>query len=418
MLVFLAAGCTSYETNWSMDFSGIEDQGCGTDIDCFINASKTCEPENVTYTRTNEFLEKVFDAPTYFEIKGSDGEGCILYMEAGKVTVTFSEEAKESMRNRGMSDEEIVEEEKEETEKMSEYTGQYGTCVFETGKLSEFLEEVKETGSMLNLPENCHGTLFGDEEETEDSSGSTACEEGIDCFIDAVDSCTPTETEYEQEIDFFGVLFKTTSLLRLEGSENGKCIFFIERKETVASYSEGMKNLMFESGMTEEEISEAEKNATEKASGQDGVNGTCLFEPDDLKELLTNWKNGKFSTGDWAKGECSGDYFAGQTIDISAGTESGYTAKDCEKEVAYGEAGECQIKRESENVVVIADEEYEEWIDSVLSEKQEEYDDVADRTGIDLKDEKTVIYIVSEDPPTARTIIGRWLLHIRPEFQA
>jgi len=81
-------------------------------------------------------------------------------------------------------------------------------------------------------------------------------------------------------------------------------------------YSEDIKKLLLNQGMTEEQIKEYEDAGNEEAkTNYNGKDGFCFFNyNDDLKLLIEHWQINDYSSLDITNlAECSGDLFITST---------------------------------------------------------------------------------------------------------
>jgi len=81
----------------------------GTDLDSFIEASKTCTPSKVIYTLDpTDIFGMIISGDSLFEIRGIDSVGkCMFYMETLSIHIEFSNELIQSMLDDGKTLEEI-----------------------------------------------------------------------------------------------------------------------------------------------------------------------------------------------------------------------------------------------------------------------------------------------------------------------
>ncbi len=100
-------------------------------------------------------------------------------------------------------------------------------------------------------------------------------------------------------MDLLGVNQTTTSYYEIRGLQQGKCIFYIQTENI---------SLTFPSGTSERVISQQQA----LYNSLEGRNGTCQFSTSDLAIMLNLWSMGNFSSDDFDKANCSGDYFSQQ----------------------------------------------------------------------------------------------------------
>jgi hypothetical protein len=142
---------------------------CGTDLDCFIEASKNCEPSKVVYTLTVDLFGASQTTTTYLEIKGLTGNKCILYVRRERVDVDYSDELIQKMLSRGSTREQLEQQKKEANEIYDATEGSDGTCQFKTSDLTAMLQRWK--GGIFATSDwegsECKGEYFGEYQHVE-----------------------------------------------------------------------------------------------------------------------------------------------------------------------------------------------------------------------------------------------------------
>ncbi|MBW2990998.1 hypothetical protein KY348_04815 [Candidatus Woesearchaeota archaeon] len=119
----------------------IQEIDCRKDFDCFIEASENCELAEVTHIASIDFLGVTTTSTTLMEIQGMDEDKCVYYQKTKSISVEFSEELKQQMRDGGATEEEINQAEQDANENAQQAVGERKTCKFDTSDLTALLEE-------------------------------------------------------------------------------------------------------------------------------------------------------------------------------------------------------------------------------------------------------------------------------------
>lgn len=119
---------------------------CKSDLDCFIEESKNCNPSKVINTITTDIFGVKQITTSFFEIKGMESDKCIFYIRTDKIDLTFPPETAQK----------IVNQQKEIYQKLE---GRDGNCKFKTGDLTAILIRWKA------------GNLSSDDFKTAECSG-------------------------------------------------------------------------------------------------------------------------------------------------------------------------------------------------------------------------------------------------------
>ena len=253
---------------------------CEADFDCFITASQTCKPATVAYAAAKDIASGVGQkVSAFFEIKGAENGKCVLYGETKEIGFTFPE------------DEDIPQEIMDSmNESYSGLKGENKTWEFEMEDLTALLGRLKSQDfpifslKYLFSSERIAGTVIN-------------CETDFDCFIAASQFCEPATVDKTTVISMFGVTHENVVLLRIDGEENGKCVFYEQQKKN---------KLMFPPEIPQEVVDEQQA----MYDALEGMDGTCRFnKAEDLTSLAKNWKIGNMSTEDLDIAECSGELF-------------------------------------------------------------------------------------------------------------
>ena len=70
----------------SVDRNSLVTLDCGTSIDCFISASKSCSPAKTVYTATVDVFGVKQTSTLFLEIKGEESGRCIFIYVQKKLT--------------------------------------------------------------------------------------------------------------------------------------------------------------------------------------------------------------------------------------------------------------------------------------------------------------------------------------------
>lgn len=154
------------------------------------------------------------------------------------------------------------------------------------------------------------------QEEIEENN-EIDCNEDFDCFIDASESCNPAKLKQTLTLNLFGVEQTTSKTYKILGTESNKCIISLRTDSIDLNFPEDAE-------ISEEEIDEQK----EMYDALEGREGNCMFETNDLTDMLKRWNEGNFSSGevscsfksegktecttkggDFGVAECQGTYF-------------------------------------------------------------------------------------------------------------
>ena len=143
------------------------------------------------------------------------------------------------------------------------------------------------------------------------------CGDDFDCFIDASENCNPANLKQILTLNLFGVEQTTSTTYKILGTESDKCNIYLRTDSIDLNFPEDI-------GISQEEIDEQK----EMYDALEGREGTCMFETNDLTDMLKRWKQGNFSSGevscsfksegktecttkggDFGAAECNGTYF-------------------------------------------------------------------------------------------------------------
>ena len=187
--------------------------------------------------------------------------------------------------------------------------------------------------------------------------GPKDCGNDMDCFIAEAENCSNASMEYSQMLPIFGVEITSVTMLSLEAQED-KCILHLKTKDIQVRYSNELKQQMKSMNMTDEQIAEAEVNASKNAQGTK-YDDKCIFEKEDLTSMLTRWNEGSFSTSDFSNAECSGEVFGEPEEEVP-----------CTKNSDCGPGGLCNLA--NNKCLVVGEEEPEEQVEEEPEETVQE----------------------------------------------
>lgn len=147
----------------------------------------------------------------------------------------------------------------------------------------------------------------------------------MDCLIAAAPACDSASTEFNSQVDFFGMIISSTS--RYEIISGNRCELYIKVIDGNIEFSQELREQSLANGITEEELNLQLEESRKGVRANIGKEGKCLFDDTSkLKEFLEKTKSGSFSAevscsvevegskctygGDWALGECTGSMFS------------------------------------------------------------------------------------------------------------
>lgn len=104
---------------------------CGTDMECLVKKSEKCEPAKLTNNVTTELFGMIITTTSFYEIRGTEANKCVLYLRTENQDIDFSEEFIQQAIATGITQEEI-EQQKQEANKQNKLivNGLDGTCKF------------------------------------------------------------------------------------------------------------------------------------------------------------------------------------------------------------------------------------------------------------------------------------------------
>jgi len=117
---------------------------CEEDMDCFIQAAKSCEPTMVMFSASSERFGLLHAVTSELRIKGMKQDLCQYQSEVVSSDVKLTKEMREHVKAQGVPDSEIEAEEKRSKEHARKLIGAGMACEFETEKLVTMLTNIKE----------------------------------------------------------------------------------------------------------------------------------------------------------------------------------------------------------------------------------------------------------------------------------
>ena len=126
-------------------------------FDCFIEASKDCNPAKLLWTMTIDFFGTVMTSTTYMELKGSEENKCTYYQRTESVSVDLNDETVQQMLDSGLTQEEIDKQKQTANEGAQLTIGTETTCKFLTADLAAMLnnQKVLNAGTGEYICEEC-----------------------------------------------------------------------------------------------------------------------------------------------------------------------------------------------------------------------------------------------------------------------
>lgn len=136
---------------------------CGTDLDCFIEASKQCAPATVHHTATFNLFGMLQTTTTFLEIQAEKKGKCTVYMKTEKNDITFSDELIQKMLSDGATKEQVRQKEHEANQYADMAEGLDALCTFRPDDLITMVQRWKAGGFSTRDYEagECEGSMFG-----------------------------------------------------------------------------------------------------------------------------------------------------------------------------------------------------------------------------------------------------------------
>lgn len=136
---------------------------------------------------------------------------------------------------------------------------------------------------------------------------TNSCGKDFDCFIAKAQNCSPSSVEYIFNINVFGVVQKTSSLLEIKGPKENLCTFYMKYGNSEVKFSNELRDQLLKT-FSAELIASKEAEATSKSNELiSNKEGTCEFQSLELTSMLQKWKSGSYSFG-MENGKAVGDF--------------------------------------------------------------------------------------------------------------
>ncbi|GAC1326489.1 MAG: hypothetical protein NVSMB2_25640 [Chloroflexota bacterium] len=151
-------------------------------------------------------------------------------------------------------------------------------------------------------------------------SGDVSCDTDINCFSAQAATCTSSGVTYTVTLDFgplvglaSGLQSSTTDVMRVspESAGSSRCRLALVVQQVETQLLPEATAELAANGVNQASIDALQASMAESNRGLEGRWGSCIFAPNDLVTMLSNWSNGEFSTNDFSTGTCSGTYFGG-----------------------------------------------------------------------------------------------------------
>ncbi len=127
------------------------------------------------------------------------------------------------------------------------------------------------------------------------------CESDLLCFISSIEDNDLALVNHSFSMSIFGVMIQTTTnYLEIKDYdlENNEVELFIR--------NDGVEIEVEDESVFPEESMIGMREMFEQMKGREG---NCLFDKEDLLEVLLNWSEFNFGANDFEKGNCAGEYF-------------------------------------------------------------------------------------------------------------
>lgn len=136
------------------------------------------------------------------------------------------------------------------------------------------------------------------------------CKNDLSCMIEASKTCQLSKVNTTYTLNMMGVNLTFDDYYEIKGMVGEKCLFYLKTNDLNIKYSDSMKQLLIEQGMSEIEISDYEKiGKIEAQQSYNGKDAICFFDKtDSLTNLLNNWlANDRITIGITDVASCSGE---------------------------------------------------------------------------------------------------------------
>jgi hypothetical protein len=122
---------------------------CGEDLNCFIEKSKNCDLAKINYRATIRVFGMEQAVVFFFEIKGMESEKCLFYMRREEIDLKFTSELIQKMLDRGLTEQEIQQQEQESNNLARNQEGATRACSSDTTDLIEEQETQQQEQEKL-----------------------------------------------------------------------------------------------------------------------------------------------------------------------------------------------------------------------------------------------------------------------------
>jgi hypothetical protein len=136
-------------------------QDCGSDLDCFYDSLDSCQESRLQYSQSLDLMGALSSTSLSIVLLGSSVDGCEFSLKTDQVSITYSEEAVQQLRDAGMSDEEI--EAQRLTMEDSQLTAGFDeVCTGSPEDLAEMLKRWEAGHYSMDdwAPFSCQGKIF------------------------------------------------------------------------------------------------------------------------------------------------------------------------------------------------------------------------------------------------------------------
>jgi hypothetical protein len=140
---------TQLKDERAADVTTSDIKDCENDMDCLIEASKTCDPAQMRLVTYFRFMGVNQTTTNYFEIKGEESGKCVFYNQIEKIQLDYPEEMPEDSLRSSKS-------------AVSSLEGKDQTCYFDKDRLTTVLQNWKQGkySSKDWMDANCTGSMY------------------------------------------------------------------------------------------------------------------------------------------------------------------------------------------------------------------------------------------------------------------
>lgn len=169
-------------------------------------------------------------------------------------------------------------------------------------------EQQQDNGPQLYVPPDIEPRT---EPTAQPEATSGKCGTDLDCFILYSETCFPSSVTYGFAVDVFGMIQNSTDYIEIRDIQDARCVFYIEVKNVDVVFSDELVQRMLDGGSTIDQIRLQEETAKSQSEILVGKDGECRFPAGELPAMLKRWRDGNFSSEDWAVADCEGSFFTG-----------------------------------------------------------------------------------------------------------